>query len=274
MDIGDYYSRSFDDLKENLNIVIPSLVGTVLITLITLAAALIIMFGFLGPQWSQLFINGMITPESVPDITLNAVIISVLVIIAAVVLLLLINSFIYAATVGMAEKILEGQKPDLEVAWKKGKKYFIKVLLVSIISGLIAAALFLPLILGLILFNVSDILGLVVTLLGIVILIVGIILLALAFMVVNQSIVIGKESIIGSIKDSINVFAKNKLKVFLVAGINLAIAMGISFVLELIPFVGSFLSILVGIILTPYFILVITYLYMDAKEKLPGQIYQ
>lgn len=270
MDIGDYYSRSFDDLKENMNIVIPSLVGTVLIILIVLAAALIIMFGFLG---SQSFISGMIAPESIPEMTLTTVIISVLVIIAAVVLLLVINSFIYAATVGMAEKILEGQKPDLEVAWKKGKTYFINILAVSIITVLIAAVLSLPFILGLILFNVSDVLGLVVTVLGVVILTVGIILLSLAFMVVNQSIVIGKKSIIGSIKDSIDVFMKNKLKVFLVAIINLAIAIGISFVLELIPFVGSILSMLVGIILTPYFILVITYLYMNIKEKLPDQGY-
>lgn len=274
MDIGDYYSRSFDDLKENLNIVIPSLVGTVLIILIMLAAALVIMFGFLGPQWSQLFINGMITPETVPDMTLTAAVISLLVIIATIILLFIINSFIYAATIGMAGKILEGQKPDLEVAWKKGKKYFIKILAVSIIIGLIAAVLILPFILGLILFNVSEVLGLVVTVLGVVILTVGMILLALAFMVVNQSIVIGKNSITGSIKDSVNVFMKNKLKVFLVAIINLAIAIGISFILELIPVVGSVLNMLVQIILTPYFILVITYLYMDVKEKLPGQIYQ
>jgi len=271
MDIGDYYSRSFDDLKENMTIVIPSFVGTVLMILIMLAAALVIIFGFLGPQF---FINGMITPEPVPDMTLTAAVISLLVIIAAVVLSLVINSFIYAATIGMAGKILEGQKPDLEVAWEKGKKYFIKILAVSIIMGLIAAVLILPFILGLILFNVSEVLGLVVTVLGVVILTVSIILLALAFMVVNQSIVIGKKSTTGSIKDSANILMKNKLKVFLVAVINLAIATGIGFILELIPVVGSILNMLVQIILTPYFILVITYLYMDVKEKLPGQIYQ
>ena len=93
-------------------------------------------------------------------------------------------------------------------------------------------------------------------------------------MVVNQSIVIGKKSTTGSIKDSANILMKNKLKVFLVAVINLAIATGIGFILELIPVVGSILNMLVQIILTPYFILVITYLYMDVKEKLPGQIYQ
>jgi hypothetical protein len=89
-------------------------------------------------------------------------------------------------------------------------------------------------------------------------------------MVVNQSIVIGKKSIIGSIKESIKVFMKNKLQVFLVAIINLAIAIGISFVLGLIPFVGSILNALTGIILTPYFALVVTYLYMDVKDEIPS----
>ncbi|MEN4006360.1 MAG: hypothetical protein PQ964_03250 [Methanobacteriaceae archaeon] len=270
MDIGDYYSRSFDDLKENLNIVIPSFVGMVLANLI-----MFIIFEFLEPQ---LFINEMITPEFHDMILTDVVIPSVLVTIVAVV----INSFIYAATIGMAEKILKGQKPDLEVAWKSGRKYFIKILAVSIIMGLITAVLILPFILGLILINVFDILGLAVTVLGVVILIVGIILLSLAFMVVNQSIVIGKKSIIDSIKDGVNVFAKNKLEVFLVAVINLVIVAAIYFVITIVaidigfvlesPYVGLILHKVVEIILTPYLILVITYLYMDIKEKLPGQI--
>lgn len=265
MDVGEYYSKSFNDFKENLSIAIPSLVGIILTFVIMIIAGLVVSFGFLGLQ----SFNGIVAPDYVSSVSFTAVLISVLIIIIAVVISLIINSFVYAATIGMAKKILEGEKPGLEVAWKSGKKYFINILAVSIIMGLIGIVLTIPLLLGLILFSVSYILGAVISVLGILILIVGFILLVLAFFVVNQSIVIGRKSIIGSIKASIKVLMENKLQVFLVAIINLAIAIGINFFLGVIPFIGSFLNVLAGIILTPYFILVVTYLYMDVKGRLP-----
>ncbi len=271
MDVGDYYSRSFDNLKDNLNIAVPSLVGTVLTFIIMAIIVLIIMFGFIG---TNAFFNGVITPENVPNISIMAVLISAALLFIFGIITALIYSFIYAATIGMAKKVIEGGRPDLEVAWKKGKKYFIKIFVVSIITALIGIVLAIPFILGIILFNISDILGIIVSMLGILIFIVGLILLALGLMFVNQAIVIGKKSVIGSIKSSFKLFMKNKLKVFLVGIINFAIALGISFVLGLIPFVGSILNILAGIILTPYFVLVITYLYMDIKGISPVDEYQ
>ena len=266
MDVGDYYSKSFHGFKENLNIAVPSLVGTIITFVIMLFVVLLILFGFLGVQSLT---NGTLAPESVPNFSTTAIIASVTIILIAVIISAIINSFIYAATVGMAEKIVEGQKPALEVAWENGKKYFIKILVVSIIAGLIAMVLSLPFILGIVLYSVSSVLGLIVTVIGLLILVVGVILLALGLMVINQSIVIGKKSVTGSIKDSIQVFMENKLKVFLVAIINMAIALGISLVLSLIPFAGSFLNMIAGIILTPYFALVVTHLYMDTKGQLP-----
>lgn len=266
MDVAEYYSKSFKDFKENLNIAIPSLVGVVLTVVIMGIAGLIIIVGFLGVQT---FISGIDYPGYVPNVSLTAVLISLLILIVVLILSLVINSFVYAATVGMAKKMLLGEKPGLDVAWEKGKKYFINILLVSIIAGIIAALLVVPLFLGIILFSVSYFVGLVITILGVLILIFGFITLAMAFLVVNQSIVIGKKSIMGSIKDSVHVLMRNKLQVFLVTIINFVIAVGISFIFGLIPIVGWFLNILAGILMTPYFVLVLTYLYMDVKDELP-----
>ena len=49
MDVGDYYSKSFNDFKKNLNIAIPSLVGIVLTFVIIIVAVLLGVFGaYLG----------------------------------------------------------------------------------------------------------------------------------------------------------------------------------------------------------------------------------
>ncbi len=188
-----------------------------------------------------------------------------------VVLALIISSFMYAATVGMAKKVIKGKGAELDVGWKKGKKYFLKVFAVNIITSLIFGLLSLPLLVGLILLSSYPNTAIIITVIGALILIICGIFFGLSFLVVNQSIVIGEKSIIGSLKDSYKVFWKNKLKVFLVALINFAISFGISFVLGLIPFIGSLLNLIVSILLIPYFVLVLTYLYMDIKDKIPLQ---
>ena len=62
---------------------------------------------------------------------------------------------------------------------------------------------------------------------------------------------------------------KNKLQVFLVAIINLVIGIAVSS-LGFIPYVGGILNVITGIILIPYFALVVTYLYMDLKISYPA----
>lgn len=258
MDVGDYYSRSFNDFKENLNIAIPSLVGIVLTILIVIAAVLLGVFGaYFGS------INANLAAPNLVVVALFVLLIGI-----AVIFSLFISSFISAATIGMAIKIVEGKKPSLDVAWKYGKKYFLKILVVVIIMFILYLLLAVPAFLGLILLNVSSTLGLVIFVLGIIILIVGAIFMTLALMVVYQAIIVGEKSIVDAIKDSYNVFMNNKMQVFLVGLINFVIGLAVSS-LGFIPYVGSFLNVIAEIILIPYFALVVTYLYMDIKGKLP-----
>jgi len=92
--------------------------------------------------------------------------------------------------------------------------------------------------------------------------------------VVNQSIVIGKKSVIDSLNDSFEIFWNNKLNVFLVGLINFMIAIVVVFILGLIfgfiPIVGNLIgNVIISIILTPYFALVLSYLYLDLEDKTP-----
>jgi hypothetical protein len=258
MDVGDYYSRSFNDFRENLNIAIPSLVGIVLTFVIIIAAVLLGVFGaYFGS------INANLAAPNLAVVALFVLLIGI-----AVIISLFISSFISAATIGMAKKIIEGKKPSLDVAWKYGKKYFLKILAVIIIMFVLYLLLAIPAFLGLILLSVSSTIGLVILVLGILILIVGAIFITLALMVVNQAIVVGEKSIIDAIKDSYNVFMNNKMQVFLVGLINFVIGLAVSS-LGFIPYVGSILNVIAEIVLIPFFALVVTYLYMDIKGKLP-----
>lgn len=262
MDIGDYYSRSFNDFKENLNIVIPSLVGIVLMLIIIFGAVFLGIFGA--------YFNSN-TNLAAPDLTMVTLIFVLIAI--AVLIGILINVFVYAATIGMAKKIIERKKPDLSVALKYGKKYFLKILAVSIIIVFLYFLLAIPALLGAILLNISSMIGWIVLILGIIIFIVGAIILALALFVVNQSIIVGEKSIISAIKESYKLFMKNKLQIFLVALINFVIGVAVGLI-GYIPYVGWLLNILAEIVLIPYFALVVTYLYMDLKGKLPEYGYE
>lgn len=259
MDVSDYYTKSFESLKENLNIVIPSLVGTVLVFAVVFIVILLTVFGALGLGFDVSRLSPAMIGTLIAILFLTSIVVG------------LILSFVSAATIGMAKKIIKTKTADLDVAWKSGKKYFIRVFLVKIIIALAALILSIPLFLGLFLMISNQKIGFVVLAIGAIILLIGVILLGLSFLVVEQSIVVGKRSVIDSLRDSFEIFWSNKLAVFLVFVINIAIAVGISWILGLIPYIGSILNMIVSIVLTPYFILVLTYLYMDLKGRIPPE---
>jgi hypothetical protein len=258
MDVGDYYSKSFNDFKENLNIAVPALVGIVLMIVIIFVAVLIGIFGA--------YFGSFNTDLASPNLTI--VVLLFLIIAIAVIIGLLVGSFIYAATIGMAKKIIEGKKPGLDVAWKYGKKYFLKILALVIIMYILYFLLAIPALIGFILLNISSAIGWIVILIGVLILIAGGLFVVLALLVANQSIIVGEKSIISAIKESYKLFMKNKLQIFLVALINFVIGVVVG-LLGFIPYIGSILNILAEIVLIPYLALVITYLYMDLKGMLP-----
>lgn len=263
MEISDYYTVSFHSLKKNLNMLIPSVIGTAMSFIVVLIAIIWIIFGFIGPELSNTNFVSSYTygfPFTAPQILYFAI-----VGIITLIILSLINSFVSAATIGMAKKVIKKETPALDVAWKNVKKYFFRVFLVSIIIIIAFLLLSTPLFVGLSLLLSNPNVAIALMLVGTLILIIVGMLLMLSFMVVYQSIVISKKSIVESIKDSYEIFWGNKLKVFLVFLINLAIAVGLSMILSLIPLMGPLLNIIANIVLVPYFILVTSNLYIDLK---------
>ncbi len=271
MDIGDYYSKSIESFRRNWKITVPSIVASIL-------TALLIIVGFFGVMATlspNLSIMGNFTPSIFSQINSNSLFTAGLILLIIEILIYIINAFRTAATVGMAKQIIMDGSASLDIAWKDGIKFFPKIFVVSIIKTILTAIITIPLILGLyLIFNNVILSGISVLLIGSIILFIGFILISLIFFVFNQSIVVGQKSVIGSIKDSYDIFWNNKLTVFLVALINAVISMGIGLILGIIsipltfvagPFATQIVGLLVSIILVPYFALVMTYMYMELK---------
>jgi hypothetical protein len=196
----------------------------------------------------------------------------------------IISSFMYAAIIGMSKRVVFGEKPDLGVALKYGKKYLLKILAVNFIFGILVLITVIPFVIGLILIiadptNGLSILGLII---GGLITLILLAVVYLFFIFTFQSVIIGKKSIIGSFKDSFKTVKKNFFEVVVVLVINLVIIGAISLVtafitsfLGIIPVVGMILgviiSILVNSLILPYFTLVLNYLYMDIKNMMPEE---
>ena len=271
MDIGNYYSKSVESFRRNWKITIPSIVTSIL----TLILFIVGFFGVMATLSPNLSIIGNVTPSTFSQINSNTLLTAGLILLIIEILIYIINTFRTAATVGMAKQIIMDGSASLDIAWKDGIKFFPKIFVVSIIKTVLTAVVAIPLILSFyLLFNNMILSGISVLLIGSIIFLIGYILISLIFFVFNQSIVVGQKSVIGSIKDSYNIFWNNKLIVFLVALINAIISLGIGFILGIIlmpltvvvgPFASQIVGLLVSIILVPYFALVMTYMYMELK---------
>lgn len=269
MDIGDYYSKAFKGFTDNPNLAIPTLVGTVLINIMIFIVAMVAFLIFLGPE---LLNNGSISPD-----TINYGSIATVLILAALVVIItgIIYSFIYASTIGMSKRIIEGEKPELNIGLKYGKKYLVKIFLVSIIIAILFILASIPIIAGIIL-DYTYGLVFILTIIGFLISLILYIVISMIFIFTYQSIVVCKKSVMSVFKDSINVFKKRPFEVLVVLIINGLIIgcinIGLLFIgafLGLIPLIGSLLNVAITIVVNtlvlPYFTMVLTYLYMDIK---------
>lgn len=275
MDIGDYYSKSINGFTKNPKLAIPTLVGYIGTYIVLII--FVILFIFTLFDWGSLA-TGQFNVNTLNSMNYANLGIFVILYFVTLAIVFVISCCMNTANIGMSERIVNGETPGLNAGLKSIKKYIFKIMLISILMGLISIVFAIPLILGFAgdyrygLFPTLTIIG---GLISIVLWIVTCALLIFTY----QSIIIGKKSVISSIKDSVKVIRKNLLEVLVVLTINFVILaclyvamLFISGFLGLIPFVGPIISLILGIIVYsvafPYFTLVLTYLYMDKKDKI------
>jgi len=271
MDIGDYYSRSFKGFTKNPQLALPTLLQYVILFVITFVSMALLLFSALGTEFLT---TGNINASSTDFAALMVPfgLFYIIVLISS----LIISSYMSAATVGMSKSIINGERPDLGVGFRNGNKHFLKLIAVQLIMLVILMIFAIPIIIGFIVdygYGLTPALTLIGGLVSLVLWLVTMVLFTFTY----QSIVVCEESVIGSIKDSIKVLRENIFDVIIVLIINIIMALCIGFVfgivnlvLSFIPILGSILSIILQAIMTciisPFFILVLTYVYMDKKD--------
>ncbi len=260
MDIGDYYSKSFTGFTKNPILALPTLLGYILIYGISIIVGIVSFFFLLGPDF---FSSGNFDPNSINYSSLGVIFIFGIII---TLISLIISSYMSAATIGMSNRIINGEMPNLGVAVKNGNKFFLKIILVSIIIGLLLAIFALPALLGLLIDGAYNLFP-VLTIIGCLVSLILWIVTPIIFIFANQSIVVCQKSVIGSLKDSVKVLRNNIADVivvliinFILSGVIILVLAFINIFLSIIPILGSFLSLILNIviysILFPYFALV------------------
>jgi hypothetical protein len=211
MDVGDYYSKSVGSFRKNWKIAVPQVIASA----VTLVILIVGFLGIISTLSLNLSVLGNITPSMFNQVNPNSVLTAAVILLVMEILIIVVTAIANAAMVGMAKKIIMEGFSGLDVAWKSGIKYFPKIIAVSIIESIIFIVLAIPLTLGVYsLLTGGNLAAIPIVLLGSLVFIIGGILVTLIFYVVSQSIVVGEESVIGSIKGSFHVFWDNKLTVF------------------------------------------------------------
>ena len=255
MNIVDYYKKSLFLLKQNPKTIIPIVLGALLIVLVSIIGITAVLFSIIMPELMNSDMN----------ILLSVLFENISLLITAGILILLvlgiIYSFVNAATIGMAKQVVLKEKASLKFAWETGKKYALKIFLVNLIFSIVAILVIVSLS-ALLMALTGDI---TTTFIGI---LTAIFLVILPFTFVGQSIVINENSVIGSIKESFNLFWSNKFKVLAIILILMVISFGLTSLLSLIPTIGSILANLANLIIFPYFTLALTYAYLDLTDKI------
>ena len=278
MDIGSYYSRSIDLFAKNPMLAVPTLIGYILIYAITFIATLFLIFGVYG-------FNFMDYSPSFSSPDWGVIWLSVGIIIVIGIITWIISSMIYAATIGMSKKIISGKSPDLGNGWKYIKKNLLKILGIYILEFLLALAACIPIILGVaaVIFYPDNFLSIIGAFIGGLITLILIIAILIFLIFTYQSAIVGKKSIIGSLKESYKLVRKNFFDIIVVLIINafvigtiMTLLLFFNIIIGLIPFIGGIITAIIGIIvytiIFPYFTLVLTYLYMDIKDMLPKEV--
>ncbi len=264
-DLGSVIKKGFDTWKANLCICLPfvfSMVLTSIVALIIIGGAILAAVPSLPSLIPHLSQPDKITPELILPLMsqlIQNIGIVIVAVIIAVILGLLINAFFNAGAIGMAKEATETGSTSLSDMSGYGKRKFISLLFADIIVGLIALIGFVFLIPGIVyalpVITTSPeptpeifMPAFAIFMIGILIMSIYGIVVSIMFALPRYSVVIDDLGAIEGVKKGFNIFRKHKLDVFLLWLVALVIGIVVSIILSFIPYIGSFLSVVVSVI--------------------------
>jgi hypothetical protein len=254
LQIKEYYKKSFKVLKTNMNMIFLTFLGILL--MITLIKGIFTAIGLMTLNLSSIDID---------NISLSELLISLITIFIFIVIF--IYALIEAPLIYMAGKAIHKQKFKIKTAIFSNIMAGVKIFLlymcmfIMILFWIVISTT----IIGIInIVELSTVLN--------IIWILGIFSISLLFTVAPQSIVLNNKGVLGSIKESINLFIENKCKYAIVSFINLVF---ILLIFETIGLIDPILLIIVpsilSIVFIPFFNIILTHLYYDSKMDLASE---
>ena len=260
-DIGSVIRKGFDTWKENLCICLPFVFSSILtpiVAIIIIGSVILASIPSLVPYLTK---PDGITPDLIPQL-LPQILQSIDIIIAFIVTIILcglIDAFFWAGAIGMAKEATETGRTSLYHLIEYGKRKFISLFFTDIIIGLISfggIAFLIPGILYILpeLRALSELppeeaaMALAVFGLGFLAMIVYLMIIGIIFALPRYSVVIDDVGAIEGIKNGFAAFMCNKVAVFLLWLIALAVTI-IAASSGAIPYIGGIISVILSVII-------------------------
>ena len=261
-DIGSVIRKGFDTWKENLCICLPFVFSSILtpiVAIIIIGSVILASIPSLVPYLTK---PDEITPDLIPQLLpqiLQSIDIIIIAFIVTIILCKLIDAFFWAGAIGMAKEATETGRTSLYHLIEYGKRKFISLFFTDIIIGLISfggIAFLIPGILYILpeLRALSELppeeaaMALAVFGLGFLAMIVYLMIIGIIFALPRYSVVIDDVGAIEGIKNGFAAFMRNKVVVFLLWLIALAVTMIVASS-GAIPYIGGIISVILSVII-------------------------
>jgi hypothetical protein len=278
-DLGSLFGKGFDTWKNNLILCSPFILNV----FFSILAILFLLMAVLSSIGS---IDNLDTfsPEQFLSKVMDLFPRIILALLLAILLVSMISSFFEAGAIGMAKQSLEIGKATIEEMWSSGKKNFVNMFLLSILTGLIYTVGLIFLLPGFALIPWSQLnalgenpqsLGILFT--GLILLIIYSMLISIVLAMAPYALVVDIMGPLEAVKASLGFFRYNKSDVFIVWLVVVALSISLQMIGSTLGIASdsmtfqplSMLTSLVSIlVLAPLAAIWWTRLYMTRTNKL------
>ncbi|HOO53646.1 MAG TPA: hypothetical protein PLM24_01305 [Methanothrix sp.] len=243
-DIGTLIRKGFETWKRNLNLAVPFVLMIVAIMLLAVVMAVILMYPLLTASPDVLSTAGDFEdPEQLMELLSSMTNVGLLAAVGllGILAIFLAGSFFTAGAIGMAKEANDTGKTTLKIMWASGRHHFLSLFLAEALMTIVVFAGFvlltLPFLsdLGTLFESSNPEFGPLV--LWIILIIAYGLLASILLAMVPYALVVEGLGPIGAIKAGIGFFLKNKMDVFLIWLVVMAVSVAIQFLG--VPFSGS-----------------------------------
>lgn len=281
-DIGTLIRRGFETWRQNLNLALPFVLMIVVVMVIAVVMVISAFYPLIAGSPEVFSTAGDVqSPEELAELLSSATNLGMAaaILLGGILLIYLALSFFTAGAIGMAREATDVGKTSTKEMWASGRRHYLNLfiaevlMMVFIIAGALVLSLpFLSDLMGILGANEPEF-GPIILWVFLVIAYGFIISVALA--IVPYALVLSSLGPIGAIKSGMRFFLSNKMDVFLIWLVVIAVSMAIQFLG--VPFSGSetasaFFSMLNGIlsvlVISPLTTVWWTRLYMTRTGKI------